>query len=64
MISQPLKGLQRLREKQKVPQHEIAAVIDVTQSHLNKIEKGQVRLDIYRAYKLAHYLGCRIEDLL
>lgn len=64
MTSPKLAGLIARREFRNMPQHELAKVIDVTQSQLHKFEQGQVRLDVYRASKLARALDCTIDELL
>lgn len=64
MTSPPLKGLKLRRQQSPFTQTDLAQAIGVTQSHYFKFERGEVRLDVYRAAKLAKMLGCGIEDLL
>jgi transcriptional regulator with XRE-family HTH domain len=64
MTSPPLSGLKLRRETSDFTQVDLAAAIEVTQSHYRKFETGRVRLDVYRAKLLAGKLGCRIDDLL
>lgn len=64
MTSPPLSGLLARREFAQLTQQNLATLLGCTQSQYNKFEKGLVRLDIYRADKLARHLKCRIEDLL
>jgi transcriptional regulator with XRE-family HTH domain len=64
MTSPPLSGLKLRRETSDFTQYDLAAAIEVTQSHYRKLEAGAVRLDVYRAKLLAGKLGCRIDDLL
>jgi transcriptional regulator with XRE-family HTH domain len=64
MTSPPLAGLKALRERYGIHQADIASMIDVTQSHYCKLEAGTVRLDIYRAARLAKRLQCTIDELL
>jgi DNA-binding XRE family transcriptional regulator len=64
MTSPPLRGLEMRREFHNLTQADAAKLIDVTQGHYNKIEKGTVRLDVHRAAKLARRLGCSIDQLL
>lgn len=64
MTNPPLRGLEMRREFHNLTQADMAKVIEVTQGHYNKLEKGTVRLDVHRAAKLAKRLGCSIEQLL
>lgn len=64
MTSPPLKGLASRREFHSLTQADMAKVIDCSQSQYQKFEAGKVRLDIYRAAKLAKRLNCSIEELL
>lgn len=64
MTSPPLRGLQCRREFQNLTQADLAAEIGVTASQFSKFEKGLVRLDVYRAAKLARRLDCTIDELL
>jgi DNA-binding XRE family transcriptional regulator len=64
MSNPPLKGLMLRREQSTFVQADLAKAIGATQSHYHKIERGAVRLDVYRARILADMLGCRIDDLL
>jgi transcriptional regulator with XRE-family HTH domain len=64
MTSPPLSGLKRERERAQLTQAQLAETIGCTQSQLLKFESGAVRLDIYRAARLADRLCVRIEDLL
>ena len=63
-MNQPLNGLREKRIFRGKSQNEAGAVIGVTQSHYRCFETGKVRLDIYRAKKLADWLECPIEELL
>lgn len=60
----PLNGLRERRLFRGITQTEMADEIDVNQSHYRQIETGNVRLDIYRAKKLADKLDCIIDELL
>jgi transcriptional regulator with XRE-family HTH domain len=64
MTSPPLKGLELRRKQSDFTQADLGEAIDATQSQYLKFETGKVRLDVYRAEKLAKKLGCRIDDLL
>ena len=64
MTNEPLRGLTERREFRNMTQREAGEIIGVTQSHYRQFEIGMVRLDIYRAAKLAEALDCHIEDLL
>jgi DNA-binding XRE family transcriptional regulator len=64
MTNAPLKGLEARREFRGMSQKAAGEIIGVTQSHYRQIEVGMVRLDIYRAAKLAEAFDCHIEDLL
>lgn len=64
MTTPKLIGLAQRREFHNLTQGDLGAVIGVSQSQMNKFEKGLVRLDVHRALKLAKRLGCSIEDLL
>jgi transcriptional regulator with XRE-family HTH domain len=60
----PLNGLRERRTFRKMTQGDLADVIGVNQSHYRQFETGGVRLDVYRAKKLADALECSIDDLL
>jgi transcriptional regulator with XRE-family HTH domain len=64
MTNPKLAGLQCRREFQDLTQADLAELIGVTASQFSKFEKGLVRLDVYRAAKLARRLGCTIDELL
>jgi DNA-binding XRE family transcriptional regulator len=64
MTTPPLNGLRARREFAKLTQAELAQVIEVSQAHYDKIEKGRTRCDVHRAFKLASRLKCTIEELL
>lgn len=64
MTNPPLRGLEMRREFHNLKQGEMGKLIGVSQSQFQKFEKGTVRLDIYRAAKLAKRLNCAIDDLL
>jgi DNA-binding XRE family transcriptional regulator len=64
MTSPPLQGLAMRREFHNLTQTDMAKVIEATQSQYQKFEKGTVRLDVYRAAKLAKRLSCSIDELL
>jgi transcriptional regulator with XRE-family HTH domain len=64
MTTPPLHGLQCRRDFRGLTQKQMGEVIDASQSQYAKFESGAVRLDVHRAAKLAHFLDCRIEDLL
>lgn len=60
----PLNGLREKRVFRQIVQQELADLIGVSQSHYRQFEAGGVRLDIFRAKKLAEHLECTIDELL
>jgi DNA-binding XRE family transcriptional regulator len=56
-------ALRYQRESAGKLQKDAADVIGVTPSQYGKIERGQLRLMLDDAIKLARWLGCRVEDL-
>lgn len=64
MSNPPLRGLEKLRDYHGKTMAELGHAIGVTASQYRKFEKGHVRLDVYRAQKLARFFGCSIDQLL
>lgn len=58
-------ALQKMREKRRLTQAELAALSGVTQQAISKIENGE-RLNpgVITMYKLAEAMRCTVDDLI
>jgi transcriptional regulator with XRE-family HTH domain len=56
--------LRNLREFKKQSQGQLAMRIGLHRSYIAKIEQGHRVPTIDVLYRLAHYFGCRMEDLI
>lgn len=57
-------NVQRLRNERSMSQHELAIAINVHQSHISKIERGDKKPSIELLKTLAGYFGITVDDLL
>lgn len=51
------------RMEHDLTQEELAREVDVTRQTINSIERGRYDPSLTLAFKLAHYFGCKIEEL-
>ena len=56
--------IRSLREKEKFPLRKVAAVLDIDQAVLSKIERGQRKLSKEQAIKLAHFFNYDEKEIL
>lgn len=56
--------LQELRKERKLPQREMAEILDVTLRHYQRMEKGKVNIPTLTLCFLADYFGVTTEYLL
>jgi transcriptional regulator with XRE-family HTH domain len=53
-----------VRKLKGISQDELALRADIDRSYVGRIERGEVRITLEKAYKLANTLGCDIRELL
>ena len=58
------KNIKRLRQKAQLNQESVAKALNITQSALSHIERGESQVEISHLLRLPAILGCRITDLL
>ena len=56
--------LRELRTERKLPQKELAAVLDVTLRHYQRVEHGEINLPVLTLCTLADYYGVTTDYLL
>jgi putative transcriptional regulator len=56
-------NLKQLRSQKGLTQRELACLLKVTPSYLNKIENGKRIPNVLLAVRIAHILDCRVEDI-
>jgi transcriptional regulator with XRE-family HTH domain len=52
------------RKLRGLSQDELALRAEIDRSYMGRIERGEVRITLEKAYKLAATLGCDIKELL
>jgi len=63
-IKQIGKNIKKLRQERELSQEQVAAALNITQSALSHIERGESQIEIGHLLRLPSILGCRITDLL
>lgn len=56
--------LREIRKEQRITQKELAEKIGVKQDIVSRYESGERRLSLETAIKIAHALGCTVEELM
>ena len=52
-----------LRKQRRLSQEELAQAVGVSRQTITSLEVGKYTASLPRAFKLARYFGCSIEDL-
>jgi len=56
--------LREVRKQKKLSQDELALKAEIDRSYMGRIERGEVRITLEKAYKIAEALACDIRELL
>lgn len=59
-----MNAIRLLRKRFKVTQDQLANHLGITQSYLSMLERGERRIDLDLAVKIAAALGCSVDDLI
>ena len=59
-----LRLLRRARESAEITQVELASKLGITQSHLSKMERGELRLDVIQTREICRALGTSLPSLV
>ena len=58
-----INNLKLIREKKKISQSELAALLEVRRQTINGIEKNKYNPSLQLALKIAYYLDTPLEDI-
>ena len=58
-----INNLKLIREKKKISQSELAALLEVSRQTINGIEKNKYNHSLQLALKIAYYLDTPLEDI-
>lgn len=58
-----INNLKLIREKKKISQSELAALLEVSRQTINGIEKKKYNPSLQLALKIAYYLDTPLEDI-
>ena len=58
-----INNLKLIREKKKISQSELAALLEVSRQTINGIEKNKSNPSLQLALKIAYYLDTPLEDI-
>ena len=58
-----INNLKLIREKKKISQSELAALLEVSRQTINGIEKNKYNPSLRLALKIAYYLDTPLEDI-
>lgn len=58
------KRIKELRENQNIPQQDLAALCNIENSNLSRLEAGGTNPTFYTLYKIAQHLNISIAELL
>ncbi|HAP3957909.1 TPA: helix-turn-helix transcriptional regulator [Enterococcus faecalis] len=58
-----INNLKLIREKKKISQSELAALLEVSRQTINGIEKNKYNSSLQLALKIAYYLDTPLEDI-
>ena len=59
-----LRLLRQARESAEITQVELASKLGITQSHLSKMERGELRLDVIQTREICRALGTSLPSLV
>jgi len=57
-------NVREVRKQKKLSQDELALKAEIDRSYMGRIERGEVRITLEKAYKIAETLACNIRELL
>ncbi|NSQ45350.1 helix-turn-helix transcriptional regulator [Enterococcus faecalis] len=58
-----INNLKLIREKKKISQSELAALLEVSRQTINGIEKNKYNPSLQLSLKIAYYLKTQLEDI-
>jgi transcriptional regulator with XRE-family HTH domain len=58
------KNVRTTRKIKGISQDELALRAEIDRSYMGRIERGEVRITLEKAYKIAATLGCDVRELL
>lgn len=56
--------IKAIREKRGLRQSELAQMLGTDQANVSRYESGERRLTLENAIRIAHVLGCTVEELV
>lgn len=56
--------IKAIREKRGLRQSELAQMLGMDQANVSRYESGERRLTLENAIRIAHVLGCTVEELV
>lgn len=59
-----LRVLRQTREQAKVTQVQLAEKLGISKSHLSKLERGELRIDIVQIRSMCNILGTSLPDFI
>lgn len=59
-----MNDIRAIRKRFRITQTQLASHLGITQSYLSMLERGERRIDLDMAVKIAAALGCSVDDLI